>query len=158
MKKFLFLSILLVCGLSVNAQVYRVLSYEFKNDMMIVRTGPNNFVHFRANISNVYFAPFSTQNIFVYSDRALTNLIYTRIFYSGTQNGDTIFGYTRDQAVDLLNQAVNAKKGNYLGNYQKTGLFVPDTATVGYYYYDKDSALFRVRTQASGWQSLQPKN
>jgi hypothetical protein len=154
MKKLLFLSILLSCVISANAQ--RILSYQFSNDMMIVRNTTN--IHFRANVMNVYFAPFGSKNIYMYLDRGLTNLWYTRIFYSSTGNGDTIPGYTRDQAVDLLNQAVNARKGNYLGDYQVTGLFVPDTATVGYYYYDKDSALFRVRTQASGWQSLLPKN
>jgi hypothetical protein len=108
---------------------------------------------------NTYFGPCYLTSICVYNDRALTNLSYARIDYSPLNpNRDTIIGYTRDQAIDLLNQSVNAKKGNYLGNYQKIGLFVPDTSTVGYYYYDKDSALFRVRTQASGWQSLQPKN
>jgi hypothetical protein len=107
---------------------------------------------------NTYFGSCFTNFICVYQDRALTNASYTRIWYGSGISKDTIPGYTRLQAIDLLNQAVYAKKGNYLGDYQRTGLFVPDTATVGYYYYDKDSALFRVRTQASGWQSLQPKN
>jgi hypothetical protein len=154
MKKFLFLSILLVCVVSAKAQ--RLLSWEFKNDVMIVRNTIG--LHTKANIMNVYFAPCFVRNICVYQDRALTNVSYSRIVYGSGIPDDTIPGYTRLQAIDLLNQAVNAKKGNYLGNYQKTGLFVPDTATVGYYYYDKDSALFRVRTEASGWQSLQPKN
>lgn len=108
---------------------------------------------------NTYFGPCYLTSICIYNDRALTNVSYARIDYSPIDpNRDTIIGYTRNQAIDLLNQSVYAKKGNYLGDYQRTGLFVPDTLVVGNYYYDKDSALFRVRTEASGWQSLQPKN
>lgn len=154
MKKLLFLSILLVCVVSANAQ--RLLSWQFKNDVMIISNTLG--LHTKANIMNVYFGPCFVKNICVYQDRALTNASYSRIVYGSAIPEDTIPGYTRLQAIDLLNQSVYAKKGNYLGGYKLTGLFVPDTLIVGNYYYDTDSALFRVRTEASGWQSLQPKN
>lgn len=154
MKKLLFLSILLVCGLSVNAQSYKIISYEFKNGIMILKR--DGVAICKSDVNTTYFGNCYVNNICSYSDRNLTYQL-CRLLYFPVNNRDTIIGYTRAQAIDLLNQAVNAKKGNFLGSYKVNGLFVPDTATIGNYYYDTDSALFRVRTEASGWQSLLPK-
>lgn len=154
MKKLLFVSLLFTFVVSANAQSYNIISYEFNNDLMILKR--NGVAICKSNVNTTYFGNCYVNNICSYSDRNLTYQLCRLLYFPGN-NRDTIIGYTRLQAIDLLNQAVNAKKGNFLGSYKVNGLFVPDTATIGNYYYDTDSALFRVRTEASGWQSLLPK-
>jgi hypothetical protein len=70
---------------------------------------------------------------------------------------DSIPGRTAFQARNEINQAINGSKGNYLGAYKYSELRVSDTAVIGNYYYDTDTATFRFKRAIGGYQSLQPK-
>jgi hypothetical protein len=68
-----------------------------------------------------------------------------------------MLGFTAIQARDAMNQSLNAAKGNYLGAYTYSQLRTGDTAVVGNYYYDTDTATFRFKRAVGGFQSVQPK-
>lgn len=89
--------------------------------------------------------------------RFLNNGVVALTIYYGPSN-DSISGRTVVTARNLLNQAISAQRGNYLGAYTKAQLIAPDTATVGNYYYDTDTVSFRFKRASGGFQSLQPKN
>ena len=157
----LFLSLVvafLLVGTPQKAEAQTTLSYEFRNGNFILRrsTGgipipwPVLSVSLKVDTPNIFF-PTSTQVL------PLVNGYYAGIRILHGPTGDTFPPYNRFDFVRLINQEISAKKGHYIGAYKLNQLFTPDTARVGVYYYDTDSALYRVRT-ASGWKSLQPKN
>jgi hypothetical protein len=158
----LFLSLVvafLLVGTPQKAEAQTTLSYEFRNGNLILRrsTGgtpipwPVLSVSFKVDTPNIFF-PTSTQVL------PLVNGFFAgiRIQYGPNSNNDTFPPYNRFDFVRLMNQEISAKRGNYLGAYKNNQLFTPDTGRVGVYYYDTDSALYRVRT-SGGWQSLLPK-
>jgi hypothetical protein len=154
MKNFIIAVLMVFAIGTANAQNYNVLSYDFRNGNMTLRR--NGAVFLNVPIMSTYFGICYSTAICVYGDRALNINTGYRLLYFPMIGRDTIIGYTRQQATDLLNQAVSVKRGNYIGAYKQSNLYVSDTARVGVYYYDTDSLLYRVRT-ASGWKSLQPK-
>lgn len=156
----LFLSLvtaLLLAGTPQKSEAQTLLSYEFRNENLILRrsTGgtpipwPVLSVSFKVDTPNIFF-PTSTQVL------PLVNGFFAGIRIGYGPTADTFPPYNRFDFVRLMNQEISAKKGNYIGAYKLNQLFTPDTARVGVYYYDTDSLLYRVRT-ASGWKSLQPK-
>ena len=160
----LFLSLVvafLLVGTPQKAEAQSMLSYGFRNGNFFLRrsvpadvfTWPVLSVSFKVDTPNIFFPQTGT----IVTPLANGFFAGIRIQYGPSYNNDTFPPYNRFDFVRLMNQEISAKKGNYIGAYKLNQLFTPDTARVGVYYYDTDSALYRVRT-ASGWKSLQPKN
>lgn len=155
-KLFSIIAILFVavaCSSEVQAQ--RTISYRVVNGYFVVEAGTTQL------------ANFSVLDVRVDTiQRPLNNFDYTIIRLTGggtirsfrySPTNDTIAGRTAVQARDIMNQTINAAKGNYLGAYKKSQLICPDTSFVGNYYYDTDSSTFRFKRAVGGFQSVQPK-
>lgn len=158
MKKLFFLlftaTLLFACE-PTTATAQRTITYRVINGYFQVRTGTTNLV----NLSVLDVKVDTLQ-------RPLTNYDNTTLRFTGngsfinlrySPTNDTIAGLTAVQARNIMNQTINAAKGNYLGAYKKSQLICPDTAFTGNYYYDTDTATFRFKRASGGFQSIQPK-
>jgi hypothetical protein len=158
MKKILFLlltAVLLFACEPSTATAQRTITYEVTNGYFLVKSGTTKLVTL-----SVLDAKVDT------FQRPLNNYDHTTLRFTGNGTAinlrysptlDTIAGRTAVEARDIMNQTINAAKGNYLGAYKKSQLIAPDTAYTGNYYYDTDSATFRFKRATGGFQSIQPK-
>jgi len=158
MKKILFLlltAVLLFACEPSTATAQRTITYEVTNGYFLVKSGTTKLVTLSVLDAKVDTLQRPLNNFDHTTLRFIGNGTAINLRYSPTL--DTIAGRTAVQARDIMNQTINAAKGNYLGAYKKSQLIAPDTAFTGNYYYDTDSATFRFKRATGGFQSIQPK-
>ena len=159
MKKFLLLSVLFsalffACEPAVQAQQGTTITYRVRNGYFQVLRGTTTLVNL--NVLDCVVDTTQLPPTFAYTSLRFTgNGQTTTIRYAPAR--DSMLGFTAVQARDAMNQSLNAGKGNYLGAYKYSELRTGDTAVVGNYYYDTDSATFRFKRAVGGFQSVQPK-
>jgi hypothetical protein len=148
-KLFFFLSVLLfavACEPSVKAQN---LTYSFANGNIVVRRS-NNVVKALAVIGT------SVDTVTITSVRYLrfSNNGTTQLTLAYGASNDSINGRTWVQARNIINQDISGENSNYLGAYTKSELISSDTSIIGYFYYDTDTAAFRVKRAVGGFRTF----
>jgi hypothetical protein len=146
----LFTAIFMGCESTASAQQGTTITYRIRNGYFQVLRGTTSLVNLNVLDCVVDTATVPFQVLRFTGNGQTTNLRY------GTAR-DSMLGFTAVQARDAMNQSLNAAKGNYLGAYKYSALRTGDTAVVGNYYYDTDTATFRFKRAVGGFQSVQPK-
>lgn len=155
MKKLF--SILFLVVLAVTSAKAQNMTYSFSSGSIVInRTGVRSVSVPVLGLQVDTVQRPTTGYTSAYLDFNVNGARQLRITYAAAN--DSINGRTAVAARNLLNQAISAQRGNYLGSYTKAELIAPDTATVGNYYYDTDTVSFRFKRATGGFQSLQPKN
>ena len=150
----LFTAIFMGCESTASAQQGTTITYRVRNGYFQVLRGTSSLVSLNVLdcvVDTVHIAP-----PYGYTFLRFTgNGRFVSIRYAPAR--DSMLGFTVVQARDAMNQSINAAKGNYLGAYKYSELKTGDTAVIGNYYYDTDTATFRFKRAVGGFQSVQPK-
>jgi hypothetical protein len=150
----LFTAIFMGCESTASAQQGTTITYRIRNGYFQVLRGTTSLVNL-----NVLDCVVDTTQVlpgFPYTNLRFTGNGHTMVIRYASSR-DSMLGFTAVQARDAMNQSLNAGKGNYLGAYTYSQLRTGDTAVVGNYYYDTDTATFRFKRAVGGFQSVQPK-